>query len=54
MTAAEVEALLRRIGRLEAELAARDALIRDLRDEIAVLEQKGWLREGCAGAGDFD
>lgn len=37
-----------------AKLAARDARIRELEREIQVLEQKGWLREGCAGAGDFE
>ncbi|MBV6658621.1 MAG: pyridoxamine 5'-phosphate oxidase family protein [Devosiaceae bacterium] len=26
----------------------------ELRDEIALLHRKGWAREGCAGAGDFD
>ncbi|MEM7489770.1 MAG: pyridoxamine 5'-phosphate oxidase family protein [Pseudomonadota bacterium] len=37
-----------------AKLAERDARIKALEDQVAVLEQKAWLREGCAGAGDFD
>ncbi|MEM7643732.1 MAG: pyridoxamine 5'-phosphate oxidase family protein [Pseudomonadota bacterium] len=37
-----------------AKLAERDARIRALEAQVKVLEQKAWLREGCAGAGDFD
>ncbi|MEM8823600.1 MAG: pyridoxamine 5'-phosphate oxidase family protein [Pseudomonadota bacterium] len=37
-----------------AKLAERDARIQALEAQVQVLEQKAWLREGCAGAGDFD
>lgn len=37
-----------------AKLAERDARIAALERQVQVLEQRAWLREGCAGAGDFD
>lgn len=43
-----------RIAELERLLAEQAARIRELENEVAVLEQRGWLKEGCAGAGDFD
>lgn len=33
-------------------LATRDARVAELEREIAVLREKLWLKEGCAGAGD--
>lgn len=48
---AEAEA---RIVELERLLAQRDARIRELEVEVAVLKHRQWLKEGCAGAGDFD
>ena len=37
-----------------AKLAERDARIAALEHELQVLRARGFVREGCAGAGDFD
>ena len=48
------QTLRQQIEELQAALLARDSHIRTLEAEIATLEQQQWLREGCAGAGDFE
>lgn len=56
--AADVEAALRECATQIAELTSETEQLRGelkaARDEIAVHEHKGWVREGCAGAGDFE